>query len=629
LTITVIILVIGFVVYFLFFRKKKGHVVAPVVEPIKKSTGHSTTEIIQTDATLDEEMFTNANGERYKLINKTREVPRKTYLLGSLTGKYWGEMDRIKAEEYKQSQFYDFHIYEMEVETKTSASCFCCGALKQECTGLHTDEEGRFSLSSESNFPREKLPRLLPIVVKKEGKDYEVNIYEPQMANVYFVAKLHQTEGTEVFGTIEATITGYLLDFVTEHYTEQEFLPGITQQVKQHVNPQPVLQSDTVTSAPVPTGNVEIRNGYQRREYFGPGYMTKYWGDWIHTGTATSTTNYGCLSSAFGIIGIVIGIFFLIMLLPRIAIILPFFLFPLILRFVPSFFWVWIFRIAGLLLLLGLVVSIFKMSSYSSNHYIPRPFARNRPAESRTQYSPVTVTVDQRPVKDTLIIHYRNWRDYDDNEYQGGFWIRKSAYANASSFKANLNVSGNSVYTYNEIVYRLKENDKNNLGGVYQLFDSIKISKKLAEEKFAELIVSFVQDIPYTVVLSNACDGALYSDDFIKQYLASSDARCDGYEKFGINTPVEFMATLNGDCDTRTLLIYTLLSHYNYDVVMLSSEYYNHSLIGINLPYTGIAYPYESQRYVLWETTAPNIKPGILPGQISNLNYWRISLKSK
>jgi len=62
---------------------------------------------------------------------------------------------------------------------------------------------------------------------------------------------------------------------------------------------------------------------------------------------------------------------------------------------------------------------------------------------------------------------------------------------------------------------------------------------------------------------------------------------------------------------------------------MLSSEYYNHALIGINLPYDGIAYAYNTQRYVLWETTAPDIKPGILPNELSNLNYWRISLKSK
>lgn len=88
------------------------------------------------------------------------------------------------------------------------------------------------------------------------------------------------------------------------------------------------------------------------------------------------------------------------------------------------------------------------------------------------------------------------------------------------------------------------------------------------------------------------------------------------------------MTNLYGDCDTRTLLLYTMLAHYGFDVALLSSEYYNHSIIGINLPLSGLAYTYGNQRYVLWETTAPNIKAGVLPNEISNLNHWRISLKS-
>jgi hypothetical protein len=143
------------------------------------------------------------------------------------------------------------------------------------------------------------------------------------------------------------------------------------------------------------------------------------------------------------------------------------------------------------------------------------------------------------------------------------------------------------------------------------------------------MIVSFVQDIPYALVLPENCDPNLYSDNFIKQYLNSNNAKCDGFEKFGINTPVEFLATLNGDCDTRTLLLYTILAHYNYDITLLSSELYSHSIIGINLPLEGKSYDYANQKYILWETTAPNIKPGILPSEISNTGNWRISLKSK
>jgi hypothetical protein len=228
-----------------------------------------------------------------------------------------------------------------------------------------------------------------------------------------------------------------------------------------------------------------------------------------------------------------------------------------------------------------------------------------------------------------LIKHFRVWKDYDGNQYEGYIWTKASDYSKAKYFKNNLDVRQNTPRAYDEIIYSLKENDKHNLGGVYQLFDSIRKKEQLSNIKFAELIVSFVQDIPYAIIVPDDCNPNLYDDKFIQEYLTSENAQCDGFEKFGINSPVEFMSNLYGDCDTRTLLLYTMLAHYGYDVALFSSEYYSHSIIGVNLPISGIAYKYENQRYVLWETTAPNIKAGVLPKEISNLNYWRISLKSK
>ena len=230
---------------------------------------------------------------------------------------------------------------------------------------------------------------------------------------------------------------------------------------------------------------------------------------------------------------------------------------------------------------------------------------------------------------DTLISHFRSWRDYDNNLYEGSYFVKLSSYQNAKSFKKNLQIIGNSPDEYDKILFSLKENDKAQINGLYQLFDSLKIKNQLGSILFAKMVVSFVQDIPYTLVLTENCDPNLYSDNFIKEYLSSNGAKCDGYQKFGINTPVEFLASLKGDCDTRTLLLYTILSHYNYDIALFSSEVYGHSIIGINLPMEGLSYNFQNRKYILWETTAPNMKPGILPTEISNTNNWRISLKSK
>ncbi len=50
----------------------------------------------------------------------------------------------------------------------------------------------------------------------------------------------------------------------------------------------------------------------------------------------------------------------------------------------------------------------------------------------------------------------------------------------------------------------------------------------------------------------------------------------------GVYAPVEFVSNLRADCDTRTVMIYTLLSRFNYDVAILNSEKYRHSVLGLN-----------------------------------------------
>jgi hypothetical protein len=570
-----------------------------VSQPIIQSKKDEITEeVIEEQPILIDEF-----GKKYKNLNKTREIPRKTFLFGTLHGKYWGELDEIKEQEYLHSKFYDFNIYEIEVSNT-----------------LH--QFTPFTIAQDARFPRERLPALLPIILKKDGKEYALNIHEPQIANVKFNRKLHQDEGNEVFGTIDAEITGYVLDFTIVEYTEKEYI----QESKAFSTPQNIIK-DTKTLHP--TGNVEYNGNYKRIEYYYSDFKSKYWGNWIYTKPIGTTQQEGCLSSGLGILGTIIGIAFLLLLLQRLVFLLPFILLLILFRLIPAEAWTWIFRILGGILLLVFIFSLINVFNHSSNSYIPKPIVQEKPEERKPQYNPIVDTLNKEQTPDTLITHFRSWQDYDGNIYEGKFWVRKSAFTNASNYKRNLTITENTVNNYDKIVYSLKENDKQNLAGVYQLFDSIKNTKNLTSKGFAETIVSFVQDIPYAVVLPNACDPNLYADDFIRKYLSSEDARCDGYEKFGINTPVEFMATLQGDCDTRTLLLYTMLAHYGYDVALLSSEYYNHSLIGINLPYEGVTYKYNNQRYVLWETTAPNFKPGILSNEISNINYWRISLKSK
>lgn len=577
---------------------------AKSVSEKKGIASHNSRDVSNVEIISEDKILTDENGLKYRLIEKTREIPRHTYIKANLIGKYWGEINENYSNQFAYSNFYDFNIYEVSLKNAVYSP-------------------SPFQLKEDIRIPREKLPKLLHTILEKDGKEYEINLHEPLFAKIKFNRKLHQDEANEVFGTIEAIVTGYLLDFVFENYKEKEYLIPLAEAAPQKPI-EPVLTKTTK-----PSGNVEYNGNYKRTEYFYSDLKKTYWSDWKYTKPSTISNNEGCFSSSIGLIGIIIGIGFLLMLLPLITYILPFFIILFLLNIIPAKIYSWIFRIIGIIILIGSLISLFQIFSHSTNTFIPKPAIVENPQEQETKSAPIIDTVDNVAKNDTLIKHYRVWNDYDGNKYKGYIWTKKSDYSKSKYYKNNLNLRENTPRAYDEIIYLLKENDKENLNGVYQLFDSIIEKEQLTNIKFAELLVSFVQDIPYAVIVPDDCNPNLYDDKFIQEYLNSENARCDGFEKFGINSPIEFMSNLYGDCDTRTLLLYTMLAHYGFDVALFSSEYYNHSIIGVNLPINGITYKYENQRYVLWETTAPNIRAGVLPKEISNINYWRISLKSK
>jgi hypothetical protein len=477
----------------------------------------------------------------------------------------------------------------------------------------------------------------------KDAIDYKLEILDltipqPEIINVT------KHEG-ESFGTITGIFYGYIKKtksydetiIVEECFgetgrTEQKTENGINYYRKEYYNTDCSKYwgnwiAEILRPTSTPTGRTETNGKKSRPEYYYNDNKTAYWGDWKYN--KPIMTNNGCLGSVGSVFGIGLSFLFFLFLLPQLAFILPFILIPFFLNLLPIRLWYWISRIVfvlfGLLFLLGLTASILSNRHKKNKQGVVNP----KPVIIKPKYKPVLDTLSNNQIIDTLISHHIVWDDYNGKTYEGDFSVRKSSFNQAHFYKENLNISADSENNYDRMIFSLKENDKNNLEGLYAMFDSVRIANRPNAMKFAEIIVSFVQNIPYTIVLPKSCDAESYQDEFTSKYLSSPDARCDGFERYGINTPVEFMANLNGDCDTRTLLLYTTLSHYNYDVTLLSSIHYSHSIIGINLPYEGKAFEYNNERYVFWETTVQNMKPGILSNEISNTDYWRISLKSK
>ena len=135
MTAVIIIALIILVIYWLFFRKQKDN--KDIITQNEPALVENV-EIIEEPKVEEpeEEMFIDENGLKYRNVAKTREIPRKTYLYGLLYGKYWGELDILKDEEYEHLKFYDFNIYEAEVKAKSAnKTCTCITSEKSVCDG--------------------------------------------------------------------------------------------------------------------------------------------------------------------------------------------------------------------------------------------------------------------------------------------------------------------------------------------------------------------------------------------------------------------------------------------------------------------------------------------------------------
>jgi hypothetical protein len=545
---------------------------------------------------------------------KTKEIEktyfRKTYVKGVFTGKFKGKFNKDLINE---SNWYDLIHLESKIAVNESDVVRYTDANKQlKFSKLLTHE-------NEFNFI---YPDKLCTEINKgqSTKEYFLEYKDKQLSNIEFYHSVKY--GDDVFVTIKGDFIGY-----TEHpetvfeileYQEQFWVPGSINE-----NSEVESEKETINTA-------------------------------ISAGVYKSTPRIPIsASSKISIWDIVIGILSLLFVLYYIIQICFFLYFgwPILLfylgvlavvfgvtflNYIAGFIFSK-FRWLGNYLMYGLVIGLisifisslinYKKINYETELYVPEndTIETRDPVIENVIEQTVVPEIDSvlKPISNYLIKNIRVWKDYDGNIYRGTFTLSQNLIKESESERESIPFDTD----YNSVINDLcdMQSTKDGLSNIYEMFDSIQRKKKLSRMKFAEMIVTCVQDIPYTLILPKQCDPEIYNDRFIYDYLNAGN-KCEPNVKFGLYSPVEFTANLIGDCDTRTILLYSLLKNYNFDVVVLGSEQYGHSILGINLPYHGISKKYRNKNYVVWETTAPGVMPGVLPREISNMNNWEINL---
>lgn len=300
-----------------------------------------------------------------------------------------------------------------------------------------------------------------------------------------------------------------------------------------------------------------------------------------------------------------------------------------------------IFRWMIFIFIIFLVISLFLPdpepdsieSDYKSNPFNDSIFHEFEKHFNNSNENAYTESNRLKIIKDCIAqvpnsSYTREWKDYYHHLYKQTFEIPNGIVCESSYNRNQLYVEYNDDYKpYWQNVYsQIIKFDTTKMQFIYDYFEKIRLENDLDYREFADLVVSFVQDIPYTLILSESKEEAVKLGGFSSYYIVNNKGPFVENIKFGFLSPLEFLHSIRGDCDTRTLTIYCILSHFGYDVVVLNC--YIHSMIGLNLPSQGKALKFNGKKYYFWETTATGWELGQLPADYETIKDWYIALPS-
>lgn len=170
---------------------------------------------------------------------------------------------------------------------------------------------------------------------------------------------------------------------------------------------------------------------------------------------------------------------------------------------------------------------------------------------------------------------------YGESDYQDGYIVLRDT--DIATFYSDL-------YGY------LYQKNRHRLQSVNEKLLQLREHYDLDYRELAELVISWVQYTTYELP----------------------------EKKYGIYTQLELIESGKGDCDTRSVILYTILKDLGYDVLIYYSEFYQHAMLGIARVGHGTYLKYGGEKYYFVETTATGWEIGDLPPEWSDTDYWNI-----
>lgn len=189
-----------------------------------------------------------------------------------------------------------------------------------------------------------------------------------------------------------------------------------------------------------------------------------------------------------------------------------------------------------------------------------------------------SLPLSPQQVSGTVIEREYEWT-YNGNQYELSLSIPETQY----DYYKGLERIPNSDYS----VYVTHPYDDEFINTIIRKFNFIALEENLTEKEKINLVISYVQSLPYTV------------DNITTAY--------DEYPRY----PLETLIDNGGDCEDTSILTASLLKSMNYEIILL--DFPGHVAVGVNIESYGSYWTYEDEKYFYLETTGEGWEIGDLP----------------
>jgi len=229
---------------------------------------------------------------------------------------------------------------------------------------------------------------------------------------------------------------------------------------------------------------------------------------------------------------------------------------------------------------------------------------------------------------DYLTDHRVRWNDFISHSFLAAWSTSSKQFEDSRKMHpafANPQVSEAITY-WNAVYTEFSNRDLPKLDSLVTYFASEQKRKNLNSVQTAEMVITFIQEIPYCLVHEGSCSEASLQADFIREYHASQKP-CLPDIIAGVQSPYEFIHNLQGDCDTRSLLGFSILSRLGIPASIWVSEAYSHSVLGVGLGSGSNYYKMAGGiRHSAVELTAKGFRLGMISPEQGDMNNWQIAL---